>query len=79
MNINIVNIERIVRCVIATALALLVVEIESVAPWLALIATYPFFTGLLGWDPVYALFNSFRNRQLRSNVAAGTAYEVSAG
>ncbi len=58
LNENISTFERGTRAVLSAAFIGAVLAAPHAAPaGLALIALYPAFTALLGWDPAYAMFS----------------------
>lgn len=52
MNGSIGKVDAVARCT-AAGLAILAVLVSSAVPqWLAILATYPIFTAMLGFDPI---------------------------
>lgn len=47
--------EWILRCGVGGLLLAHTLMIQTM-PWLAIVATYPVFTAMWRWDPLYALF-----------------------
>lgn len=78
MNVNIGNIEAAIRTIVALGVIAMVQLFAQMPPWLALAATYPFFTALFKWDPAYALINALSFRQDRHAPRSGAAHGVSA-
>jgi hypothetical protein len=62
MNPNIKTPEQVIRPFVSIMIAVAVLLLPQLPPWLALAAIYPFFTALIGWDPFYAVFNVLRYR-----------------
>jgi Inner membrane protein YgaP-like, transmembrane domain len=59
-----VNIhERIIRPIFSILIAVAVLLLPQIPPWVALLSIYPFFTALIGWDPFYAAFYVLRSKQ----------------
>lgn len=77
MNVNVGNIERIIRTVVSIGI-ITAISLTQVSPWLALVATYPFFTALFQWDPFYALIQAISYRQDTSRLRSNATHRVSA-
>ena len=60
---NVNTHEQIIRPIISILIAVAVLRLPQIPPWVALLALYPFFTALIGWDPLYAVFNALRSKQ----------------
>lgn len=78
MNTNIGSFERVIRPIVAIGIITMVMVLAQIPPWLALLATYPFFTALLSWDPIYALINTVLRKQQRQVLHHNTPQGVSA-
>ena len=78
MHSNVNTPEQIIRPIFALLIAVAVLLLPQLPPWLALAAIYPFFTALIGWDPFYALFNALRNRQPAQAISTRMSSGVSA-
>ena len=63
MNTNVKTPEQVIRPIFSIVIAVAVLLLPQLPPWLALVAIYPFFTALIGWDPFYAVFNTLRQKQ----------------
>jgi len=62
MNTNVKTSEQVIRPIVSIIIATAVLLMPQLPPWLALVAIYPFFTALIGWDPFYAAFNALRHK-----------------
>ncbi|MEJ2567135.1 MAG: DUF2892 domain-containing protein [Gammaproteobacteria bacterium] len=62
MNTNVKTHEQVIRSIFSLLIAVAVLSLPQLPPWLALVAIYPFFTALIGWDPFYAAFNALRRK-----------------
>jgi len=62
MNTNVNISEQLIRPALSIMIAVAVLLMPQLPPWLALVAIYPFFTALIGWDPFYAIFNALRHK-----------------
>jgi hypothetical protein len=51
---NLGKFEKIARLTLGAVLIGMVMQIPNAPVWLALVATYPIFTAILAWDPIYA-------------------------
>ncbi len=78
MNTNINTSEQIIRPIISLMIATAVLLMPQLPPWVTLVAIYPFFTALIGWDPFYAAFDFFRNRQQTHGLSTHVSHGVSA-
>jgi len=76
--------DRVVRLSIGGALiAASAISLSSPAPviwetYAILLAIYPLMTGMLGWDPVYTMFNAKTCRLTGRNQCGTLPYEVDA-
>ena len=77
MNANINTSEQVIRPIVSIIIAVAVLLMPQLPPWLALVALYPFFTALIGWDPFYAVFNALRNRQPSRGIPQRASHGVS--
>jgi len=71
---NVKTTEQVIRPIFSIIIATAVLLLPELPPWLALVALYPFFTALIGWDPFYAAFNALRHRP-----SHGISHNVSHG
>ena len=71
---NVKTSEQVIRPIVSIIIATAVLLMPELPPWLALVAIYPFFTALIGWDPFYAAFNALRHR-----ASHGISHNVSHG
>jgi hypothetical protein len=74
MNSNVKTSEQVIRPIVSIIIATAVLLMPQLPPWLALVAFYPFFTALIGWDPFYAVFNALRHK-----LSPGISHNVSHG
>jgi len=74
MSENISLYECILRYVLGAVLTVLSVITLQIPVWVAIIATYPIFTALVQWDPLYALFEVIRNRVAKGATPVTQAY-----
>ncbi len=56
MNSNLNKIDIGFRFILGLSIIAVVLAMPNVPVWLALVATYPVFTGILSWDPIYAAY-----------------------
>lgn len=77
MNTNVKTPEQIIRPIFSIVIAVAVLLLPQLPPWLALVAIYPFFTALIGWDPFYAAFSAMRNRQQPGGIPHRVSHGVS--
>jgi len=56
MNSNLNKIDIGFRFFLGLSIIAVVLAMPAVPAWLALVATYPMFTGVLSWDPIYAVY-----------------------
>ena len=78
MNTNVKTSEQVIRPIFSLIITTAVLLLPQLPPWLALVATYPFFTALIGWDPFYAIFHFLRNRQQTQGISNRVSHGVSA-
>ena len=78
MNTNIKTSEQVIRPIFSLMIATAVLLLPQLPPWLALVAIYPFFTALIGWDPFYAVFNILRDRKQSHGISTQVSHGVSA-
>jgi hypothetical protein len=78
MNTNITTSEQVIRPIFSLMIATAVLLMPQLPPWVALVAIYPFFTAMIGWDPFYAVFNILRNRQPTHGISTRVSHGVSA-
>ena len=78
MNTNIKTSEQVIRPIFSLMIAAAVLLLPQLPPWLALVAIYPFFTALIGWDPFYAVFNILRDRKQSHGISTQVSHGVSA-
>ena len=60
MSTNVKPSEQVIRPIFSILIAVAVLLLPQLPPWLALVAIYPFFTALIGWDPFYAAISALR-------------------
>ena len=77
MSTNVKTSEQVIRPIFSILIAVAVLLLPQLPPWLALVAIYPFFTALIGWDPFYAVFNALRDRQQANNIPHRVSHGVS--
>ena len=77
MNTNVKTPEQVIRPIFSIIIAVAVLLLPQLPPWLALVAIYPFFTALIGWDPFYAFFNVLRHRQQVHGIPHRVSHGVS--
>lgn len=73
---NVNTHEQIIRPIISILIAVAVLRLPQIPPWVALLSVYPFFTALIGWDPFYAVFNALRAKQDTHVVAQRLSHGV---
>ncbi|MBI1194565.1 MAG: DUF2892 domain-containing protein [Gammaproteobacteria bacterium] len=56
MNSNLNLTDTFIRFTLGLSAVIAVLATPSLPVWLALVATYPVFTGILKWDPIYAAY-----------------------
>jgi len=56
MKTNLNLTDTIIRFTLGFSAIAAVLAIPTLPVWLALVATYPVFTGIVKWDPVYAAY-----------------------
>ena len=78
MNTNVKTSEQVIRPIVSLMIAVAVLLLPQLPPWLALVAIYPFFTALIGWDPFYAAFNILRDRKQSHGISTRVSHGVSA-
>ena len=66
--------EQIVRYGIGALLIVLAVITLQIPLWFAFVATYPIFTAMVQWDPLYALISIVRQRLAKGMMAPRQAY-----
>jgi Inner membrane protein YgaP-like, transmembrane domain len=76
MNTNVNTPEQVIRPIFSLMIAAAVLLLPQLPPWLALVAIYPFFTALIGWDPFYAVFNALRRRQQTHGISRRVSHGV---
>ena len=77
MNTNVKTHEQVIRPIFSLLIAVAVLSLPQLPPWLALVAIYPFFTALIGWDPFYAAFDALRHKQQASTLSPHVSHGVS--
>jgi hypothetical protein len=77
MNTNVKTAEQVIRPIFSIIIAVAVLQLPQLPPWLALVAIYPFFTALIGWDPFYAVFNAISHRQAGHGIPHRVSHGVS--
>lgn len=77
MNTNVKTHEQIIRPIFSLLIAVAVLSLPQLPPWLALVAIYPFFTALIGWDPFYAAFNALSRKSPTSGLTQPVSHGVS--
>ncbi len=77
MFVNINRYDLIVRYGLGAVLTVLSVVTLQIPMWFAFIATYPLFTALVQWDPVYALFAIIRRQIVKAATPVTQAYASS--
>ncbi len=66
--------EQIIRYGTGTALIVLSAFTLQIPLWFALVATYPIFTAMVQWDPLYTLFAVIRRQLMKEPVPAKRSY-----
>lgn len=77
MNANVNTSEKVIRPIFSIVIAVAVLWLPQLPPWLALVAIYPFFTALIGWDPFYAVLSLIRRGQQINRVPHRVSHGVS--
>ena len=77
MNSNVRAHEQVIRPVLSILIAVAVLLLPQLPPWLALVAIYPFFTALIEWDPFYAVFNALRAKHGERRIPHHVSHGVS--
>jgi len=71
---NLSTHQQIIRYGTGAALIVLSAFTLQIPLWFALAATYPIFTALVQWDPLYALFAVIRRQLTKELVPAKRSY-----
>lgn len=74
---NISLYDQIVRYGLGAVLTVLSVITLQIPMWFAFVATYPIFTALVQWDPVYALFAVIQRQIVKAATPVTQAYASS--
>jgi hypothetical protein len=76
MTFNLSTFDQIARFTSGMAIIIAVLALEQAPVWLALIATYPVFTAILKWDPIYAAYLAARQKFSKNVAPIGGSYDV---
>ena len=55
LDINMTTMDSYNRLIVGTTLIGITLLVESLPSWLTLLGAYPILTGIMTWDPIYAL------------------------
>ena len=66
--------QQIIRYGLGALLIVLSVVTLQIPVWFAFVATYPVFTAMVQWDPLYALFDVIRQQLPKGVMPARRAY-----
>ena len=55
LDLNMTTTDCYNRFIVGMTLIGMTLLVESIPTWLALLGTYPILTGIISWDPLYAL------------------------
>lgn len=74
MYANLNTHEQFIRYGTGAALIALSAFTLQIPLWFTLVATYPIFTAMVQWDPLYALFAVVRRQLMKELVPAKRSY-----
>jgi len=61
LDVNMTTTDCYNRFIVGMTLIGMALLVESTPPWLVLVGTYPILTGIISWDPLYALILAIGN------------------